>query len=524
VFVVAQVTRAYDEGAFQLLAVVGPEAEPRKGQMGGNTMRPRPWFAAGPLLAALLVVGLLAVPAAAATSAVSFTAATPYPTGFAPVSLAMGDLNGDTRPDLMTANGSETVSVLLGSGSGAFGLPTNFGVGHGPTVLVVADFNGDHHLDSAVTNRNIGGPGSVSVLLGNGTGGFGPVANFATQDGPFGIAAGDLNEDGHPDLAVVSGSVGVLFGAGTGAFTPATIVSPFFGAIAVAIGDLNGDRHLDIVTANYYNPTVSVLLGDGVGGFAAPVDFGVGSLPVSVAIGDLNADAHPDIAALNSGSDTVSVLLNNGAGSFALAGNFATGHLPSSLAIGDLNMDGRPDLAVSNPISFGAPGTVSVLLGDGTGQFAPPIDFDVNASVPNAIVVSDLNSDGRPDLATANYFSSTVSVLLNRTGFDLSPCRLGCKQHLTINVDFTPDPNNPAVTVDLLINGKQVAGLVPDGGTSGPVGVDRGRYVISESGVSLTKYIGSVICTGESSASPLPHSVTVARGANIVCTITNTRR
>ena len=175
--------------------------------------------------------------------------------------------------------------MLLNNGSGGFGGATNFGAGSGPTGIVAADFNHDNHADLAVTDRNIGGPGSVSVLLGDGTGNFGPAANFATQDGPFGIATGDLNEDGNRDLVVVSGTVGVLFGDGTGAFAPAVAVSPFTGALGVATGMLNVDPHLDIVTANFYNPTVSVLLGDGTGHFAAPVDFGVGSFPVSVAIG-----------------------------------------------------------------------------------------------------------------------------------------------------------------------------------------------------------------------------------------------
>jgi hypothetical protein len=473
-----------------------------------------------PLIAGCLAAGVLALPAAAAI--LVFAPAVSYPTGVGPVSLALGNLNNDSHPDIATANASQTVSVLLNNGSGGFGPATNFGVGSGPTGIVAADFNHDNHADIAVTDRNIGGPGSVSVLLGDGTGNFGPAANFATQDGPFGIATGDLNDDGNRDLVVVSGTAGVLFGDGTGAFAPAVAVSPFTGALGVATGTLNGDAHLDIVTANFYNPTVSVLLGDGTGHFAAPVDFGVGSFPVSVAIGDVNEDTRADIVAVNGGSDTVTVLLGNGAGGFASAGDFATGHQPSMVAIGDLNLDGHVDLAVSNSST---PGSVSVLLGDGTGHFAAPMDFAVGNGA-TAIGLGDLNGDGRADAVTSNYFSYTASVLLNQTrsGFDLSPCRLGCKQHITLTKDFVPNPNDPNVSVDLRINDILVAGRVSDGGTSGPIGVEPGIYVVSETGTALKRYIGSVLCTGESSASSLPHTLTVAKDANLNCVVTNRRK
>ena len=149
-----------------------------------------------------------------------------------------------------------------------------------------------------------------------------------------------------------------------------------------------------------------------------------------------------------------------------------------------------------------------VLLGDGTGHFAAPMDFAVGNGA-TAIGLGDLNSDGRADAVTSNYFSGTASVLLNQTrsGFDLSPCRLGCKQHITLTKDFVPNPNDPNVTVDLRINDALVAGRVSDGGTSGPIGVEPGIYVVSETGTALKRYIGTVLCTGESSAQlPAAHA------------------
>ena len=371
------------------------------------------------LLVALVMPGLFATAASAAV--VTFAPAASFGTGVGPVSLAIGDLNGDGYLDLATANSAGTVSVLLGAGTGSFGPATDYAAGLDPTTIALADVNGDGHGDIAVTNRNIGGPGpgSVSVLLGTGNGTFVPAASFGDPNGAWGIARGDLNGDGHTDFATSSGTVSVLFGNGTGAFSSAMTVSPFVGALTIAAGDLNGDGRLDLATANFYNPTVSVLLNNGTGGFAAPVNFGVGAFPGSIAIGDLNRDGHADIVAGNGGSNSVSVLLGNGAGSFTPATNFATGQGPSAVAIGDLNVDGNLDLAVTNNGIFGGPGSISVLLGDGLGGFAPALSFAVG-SVPTSVGIRDLNRDGRRDVVTADYFHSTVSVLLNATNVTLA--------------------------------------------------------------------------------------------------------
>src|SRR5207253_166200 len=105
----------------------------------------------------------------------------------------------------------------------------------------------------------------------------------------------------------------------------------------------------------------------------------------------------------------VSVLLGTGSGSFGAATNFAVGTNPTSVAVGDLNGDGKPDLAVANYNS----GNVSVLLGTGTGSFGAAPNIAVGTT-PTSVAVGDLNGDGKPDLAVANFSSNNVSVLLNQ--------------------------------------------------------------------------------------------------------------
>jgi hypothetical protein len=170
-----------------------------------------------------------------------------------------------------------------------------------------------------------------------------------------------LNGDGWPDLVVadlLDSTVSVLLGDGTGGFGAGAEFATGYAPASVAIGDLNGDGKLDLVTANCDDNSVSMLPGDGAGGFGTSVDFPAGLLPSAVAIGDLNVDGKPDLAVANLWSNTVSVFLGDGAGGLETKIDFATGLNPVSLALGDFNGDGKPDLVTANRHS----GTVSVRL------------------------------------------------------------------------------------------------------------------------------------------------------------------
>ena len=356
-------------------------------------------------------------------SAVSFSPAVSYAAGSFGYAVAVGDFNGDGKPDLAVAtsngnNASSTVSVsiLLGNGDGTFQASRNFTAGAGGGgSLVVGDFNGDGKVDLAVLARN-----GVSVLLGNGDGTFQAPRNFATGFTPDALAVGDFNGDGKPDLVTANSSsnnVSVLLGNGDGTFQ--TAVSYAVGATpqSVVVGDFNGDGKPDLAVADRGDSLgrsagVSVLLGNGDGTFQAAQNFAAGFYPISVGVGDFNGDGKPDLAVANFPPDfvdgTVSVLLGNGDGTFQAAQNFAVRVLCRFVAVGDFNGDGKPDLAVANLVS----NTVSVLPGNGDGTFQPPQNFGVG-SLPISVGVGDFNGDGRSDLAVAN-FDGTVSVLMNQ--------------------------------------------------------------------------------------------------------------
>jgi hypothetical protein len=332
------------------------------------------------------------------------------------VSVAVVDVNGDGKPDIVAAdygaNGTGSISVLLGNGDGMFQLQQTFAVSANPYSLVVADLNGDGKPDLVTNGGGYGRGTGIGVLLGNGDGTFQPELTFAGPSNS--VAVADVNGDGKPDIVIPNS---VLLGNGDGTFQPPQTLQGGSGAIRVAVADLNGDGKPDIVTGSG-NGTVSVLLGNGDGTFQSEPNFSPRGVPL---LADVNGDGKPDIVALNRGSHTVSVLLGNGDGTFQPPQTFRVSSKAVTLAVADLNGDGKPDLFVTNSNATG-----SVLLGNGDGTFQPPQTFSLGSGfmaplAPSA--VADVNGDGKPDIVAitsgaytpgSGYTNYSVSVLLGK--------------------------------------------------------------------------------------------------------------
>jgi len=351
-----------------------------------------------------------------------FDTRVPFFAGNAPSAIARGDFNADSNADLVIVNTDDnTVSILLGDGAGSFsaasGSPVT--VGTTPLGVVTADFNADSKMDVAVTNT---ADSTVSILLGNGSGGFSATASSpATGTGVVAIVAGDVNADSKPDLMVtnsLSGNVSVLLGDGSGGFTAAVPLLTGNKPVALALADFNGDGKPDLAVANSGSASVSVLMGNGSGGFAATAaPFTVGNKPIDLQVADINGDGKLDIATANVDGGNVSVLLGDGSGVFATAINITTNASPVSIVINDYDEDGNADISTTN-----IDGTVTQLWGKGTGGFYNIEKKFSVADSPSSVAVGDVNNDGSPDLVVASSPGSggNIKVLENSGTGDFS--------------------------------------------------------------------------------------------------------
>lgn len=322
------------------------------------------------------------------------------------------------------------VALSITLGQSVLASPTSdlrFAVGSGPGSVAIADFNGDGKLDIVTANEQ---SGDVSVLLGDGKGGFSPAPGspFPAGHSPNDIAVGDFNRDGWLDLAFANHEtqhLTVLLGDGRGRFAPAPH-SPVTVAVrphthGVATGDFNGDGNLDLVTDSWADDRLEVLFGDGKGSFATPGTYvAVGKHPYQrVRVADLNGDGKADIVSPNLEGNNVTILLSDGKGGFRQPSGspFPCGDSPFNVAIGDVNADGIPDLAMVNSPGSTADRTgqdgLTILLGDGRGGFTTMTGSPfVTATRPNMVAIGDVNGDGVADVVVSNPDSDTITIFL----------------------------------------------------------------------------------------------------------------
>ena len=423
-----------------------------------------------------------------------------------PFSLAIADVNNDGKPDLVIANqctGPDfcgvpgVLGILLANGDGTFQSAVTYASGGSYlNAVAVADLNGDGKPDLVAAN---GHESSIGVLLGTGDSTFEPAVTYASGAfDPVAITVADVNGDGKPDLLVTNlcasgcdnisppqGSVDVLLGKGDGTFRKAvSYASGGYFAFSIAVADLNGDGRPDVVVTNWCdsnanlvncdNPgLVGVLIGNGDGTFQPVVVYGAGAKGTrAVAVSDVNGDGMPDLLVASCGPDgcgdsnpggAVAVLLGHGDGTFQAAVTYGSGTY-FAISAADVDADGKLDTVVSNwTCANNQVGCVGVMLGNGDGTFQNAIAFDpqsVNAG-PNAVGVADLNGDGKLDLVATHGFGNglslppgTVDVLLNNGQSSRST---------STSVVGTTNPVQPRQRVDYIATVTTESGATPTG-------------------------------------------------------------
>ena len=438
-----------------------------------------------------------------------------YTVASLPQGISAADLNGDGYPDLVTCNYENVVSVLMNNGNGTFAAYVTYATGSRPLSVFSADLDNDGDMDLATGNRYVG---DISVLMNNGDGTFGPHTDYLAGAYTYSIFGGDFDGDGYVDLVTPNyddNDVSVLLNNGDGTFADQSTYDVGSGPFSVFASDLDGDGDLDLATANVDSDDISVLMNNSNGTFAPHTTFAGGDGPNWIFSADLNGDDRLDLVTSTSGPSVVSVLLNlavpkivstvpsqnelnvavsanisvafsidmdaatindstflvsgmctglhdgiisydslSRTATFNPAADFTGGEIVTVVLTGaiepisgaplnkytwsftvksapaysifdayttyaasdgaisvfpaDFNGDGVLDLASANQYSD----SVSVLLNNGDGTFAPDTTYAAGDG-PRAVFSADLDGDDDLDLATANYSSNNVSILLN---------------------------------------------------------------------------------------------------------------
>jgi len=296
------------------------------------------------------------------------TKGSPFYAGCAPNDVAIADFNKDGKPDLAFANHTQKyLTVLTGDGTGKFepvkGSPFHADVFPHTHGVATGDFNKDGNLDLVTDSW---GNDRIEILFGNNQHGFNTTGKFINVGKhPYQrIRTADLDKDGNMDIVTTNldgNNATVLLGDGKGDFHEAA-GSPFAcgdSPFGVAIGDINGDGNPDlaivnspsITSANTGRDGLTILIGDGKGSFAMMPGspFTTGKSPSRVAIGDINGDGVNDVAVANYNGNSITVFLMS---KRAMLSNYTirVGKNPDGIAIADIDGDGKKDILVTNSL------------------------------------------------------------------------------------------------------------------------------------------------------------------------------
>ena len=324
-----------------------------------------------------------------------------YQVGENPGDFCASDFNGDGFVDLAcTSRRFDNIAILLNSGDGTFGELQGYPTGDTPVSATAGDFDADGDIDLATANM---WSNDVSILLNNGDGTFESRLDFDIEGNPNAVSG-------------VEGWLEIIaqYKSRNMELYQMLLEYPVGdGPYSIAAGDIDRDGDLDLATANLTQGTISVLSNDGNAVFSTHATLDAGEFPSSICFVDLNADRSLDLVCADLGLNTVYAYLNFSDGDFVFQGQSAVGDYPNSLFCGDLDGDNDMDMFTANTWS----NDITVLYNDGDGVFSSIWQYPVGSS-PLAVFGADVSGNGAIDLVAANSGADNVSVYLIVRGCD----------------------------------------------------------------------------------------------------------
>ncbi len=338
-----------------------------------------------------------------------------YSAGSYPYGITSVDLNGDSIPDLLTANNqASTISVLLGNGDGSFATRVNYSTGASqyPYAVSTGDMDGDGYVD-IVTGGSMG----IVIFYGAGDGTFGAANVYYFGQAVFDVVVADYNNDTHLDIATshsVRDSVGIHINNNDSTYST-HFVATGYGTISLATGYLDADNYIDILVG-CSDGTVWNLQNDHSGSFIpTKVHIGVLSDPASVAITDINGDNIGDFAVTHSVNDYLFTYLNDGNGTYTVDKAYVLTDNPLTVTFADVNSDNEDDILVC----IGTTAEIELYLNQGAGTFSLDTAYTCGGT-PKDLTFADFDGDGYLDMAAASYTTDMAAVLMSRLSMILS--------------------------------------------------------------------------------------------------------
>ncbi len=372
-----------------------------------------------------------------------YAPATHYTTPAATYAIVSADLDGDGDIDLVSGDcgffgDGETITVLLNDGLGVFSVEGSYDVGGtGVTEIVLADLTGDGVLDALTANYAGSQSGNtISILPGDGAGGFGSPSVFTAMTGVRTVAAGDIDNDGDLDVVAASGATlnqfttaALFVNDGLGGLGPAQMLPSmtsggvFYPSLRIADMDNDGDQDIIYADLKLHHAgfgsayAVAVHRNDGDGDFPTVDKHVIAAYTggfSSIEIADLDLDGRLDIAGTHDANENWGVLLQQPDGGFGEYLSLSAGEYPTDVKARDVDDDGDPDLLVL--AHFGQ--TLTTFVNPGDGRFGHVRNADVGWAGAYHFDVGDIDNDGDVDIATTRGYASNGTVTVTRNNGD----------------------------------------------------------------------------------------------------------